>query len=208
MSPRTDHVVLALESGIRVVQQALFQSYRAPLQEAGLSLHFAAFAAVCLGVQHASDHEMEVVDVHARVEKALRYLCSAWDARPPARRRLSIAAVLRSFGDVPVEAPRLQDARALALAVPGVPEPEPGDRADYVLARYHRYADGVYIFSCDPTSPNTWDEGGADSALERALFRDVYCPADAPRVDPARTVFGAVLAHFRTWEAPAGDGAP
>lgn len=203
MSPGTDQVVLSLESGIRAAQQGLFQFHRAAVRDVGLSLHLAAFAAVCFGVQVASETEVDVADLHARIERALRHLCAAWDERPAARRRRSVADVLRRFGDDDGR-PGLQDSRAVYLAVPDAPAPEPGERGDYAVDLYRRYVDGVYLYSCDPKRPNTWDEGGGEFALERALFRDIYGTASPPTFDAGRSVFGVVV---RSYRGVGGDGA-
>lgn len=196
-SLHTDQLVGTLEAGIRAVQQGLFQFHRAPLREVGLSLHLAAFAAACLGIQHASDAEMEVADLHDRIEKALRHLCGAWDDRPVARTRRSLFRTLLHLTGEAEDEPEILGSEALYVAVPDADDPEPGDRGDYAVACYRRYVDGVFLFSCDARGPGTWDEAGREFALERALFRDVYASPVNPTVKDGRGVFGATVHAYR-----------
>ncbi|HEX8385267.1 MAG TPA: hypothetical protein VF576_03730, partial [Rubricoccaceae bacterium] len=175
MPTGTDHAVLTLEWGIRAAQQGLYQVHRGSPRDTGLSLHLAAFAAVCLGIRQAYEAEMDLVDLHPRIERALRHLGAAWDERPVVRPRRSLLTSLLHLGSPDADALRgtVQDSAALAIAVPGVDRPEPGDRGDVLVACYHRYVDGVYVYCCDRRGANTWDDGGLPFALERALFADL-----------------------------------
>jgi hypothetical protein len=173
--PATARLVVALEAGIGAAHQGLYQVGRGTPREAGLSLHLAAFAAVCLGIRQAYEAELDLVDLHPRLEKALRHLGVAWDERPVVRPRRSLLATLLHLGSPDPDGPRaaVRDSASLSIVIPGVDAPEPGDRGDYLVGCYTRYVDAVYVYCCDRRGANTWDDHGRPFALERALFADL-----------------------------------
>ncbi len=174
-SLHTDHLVGTLEASIAAAHQGLYQVGRGTPREAGLSLHLAAFAAVCLGIRQAYEAEQDLADLHPRLEKALRHLGSAWDERPVERPRRSLLASLLSLGSPDPDGPRgtVRDSVSLFIAVPDLGVAEPGDRGDYLVGCYNRYVDAVYVYCCDRRGANTWDDHGRPFALERALFADI-----------------------------------
>ncbi len=197
MSSGPEQIAGALDAGLRAAQQSLCQVHRVPMRDEGLSLHLAAFAAVCYGIQAASERFVDVDDVQPHVEKGLRHLCSTWDERPTVRRASSWLWKLRYLGDDPSDALALQSTETVCVAIPGVSSPAIGERGNYAVSRYRRYLGGVYIFSCDERRPNTWDEAGGEAALERALFRDVFGLSSRPAPRPGVGVFSAVLRTYR-----------
>ena len=192
-------LVRSLDAGVRAAHQGLFEFHREPPHEAGRTLHLAAFAGVCLGLHHAARREMDVADLHGRIERAIRTLFAVHDERPVVYARRSLLDVLRRPEDESAVGPQVRDATDIAVAVPGVAVARPGVRAHYTVGHYHRYADAVSLYSCSPGAPGTWDASGHPHALERALFADLYRTPVAPAA--TRDVFAFVLDALRTHEA-------
>ena len=191
-------LVRSLDVGVRAAHQGLFEFHREPPREAGRTLHLAAFAGVCLALHHAARREMDVADLHERIERAIRTLCAAHDERPVVYARRSLLDVLRRPEDESDVGPQVRDATAVSVAVPGVAVARPGVRAHHTTGLYRRYADAVALYSCRPGAAGTWDAGGHPHALERALFADLYRTRVAPAA--ARDVFAFVLDALREHE--------
>ena len=186
-----DALAASLDTGIRSAQQGLFEHHRAPAVDAGQALHLAAFAAVCLQIHLACEYEVGVDDLRDRVERSLRRLCAAHDDRPVVHARRSLLHIFRhGEGDV-----SLGDARAVSVALPGVPDPASGERTAYTIGRFRHYLQAVFLYSADAREPNTWGASGDPFALERALFADIYAVPVAP--GPDRDVFAHVLRTFQ-----------
>ena len=187
----TPDVADLLERSLRTAQQSLFQCHGAPMRDVGRSLHLAAFTAVCVGIHEATSRETDLDDLHGRLEEALRDLCTAWDERPVARARRSLADVLRYPDDESETGPEIRDLRVLYESVPGTRAAGPGGRFTYTVGRYRAYVGAVFLYSTDRRATNTWDACGQPFALERALFADLY---DVPvRPSPDRDAFALVL---------------
>ena len=200
-----DALAASLETGIRSAQQGLFEHHRMPAVDVGQSLHLAAFAAVCLQIHLACEYEVGVDDLRPRVERALRRLCAAHDARPDVPGRRSLLHVFRRLGGEGTLDVSVRDSRSVSIAVPGVPDAAPGERTAYTIGRFRHYLQAVFLYSADAHDPNTWSAAGGPFALERALFADIYAEPVAP--GPDRDVFAHVLTTFQG-ARPSGSPAP
>lgn len=205
MTPDPDALAASLETGIRSAQQGLFEYHRAPAVDVGLSLHLAAFAAVSLQIYVACEAEVGVDELCPRVERALRRLCAAHDARPVVPARRSLVDVFRRLGGEGHLDASVSDSQSVAIAVPGAPDPAPGERTAYTIGRFRHYLQTVFLYSADARDPNTWGASGEPFALERALFADIYAEPVAP--GPDRDVFAHVLRDFRN-AGPARSRSP
>lgn len=207
--PGTARLAAALDAGVAAAHEALRGARRGTPRETGLSLHLAAFTAVCLGLRHAYQTEVDFADVQPRFERALRHLGETWDARPAVRRRRSVLAALRHLGTGDPDAlpGAVHDSAALAIAVPGTDAPEPGMRADFLVRCYRRYVGTVYCYCCDRRGANTWDDGGHPFALERGLFADLGLAPPPLDEEAGPGVFETVLrASPPTVETPTRGG--